>query len=225
MLEYLDRENKVTDDALLSDLIKVSQIINSKKITMEIYEKHGNYNVSTYIRHFGSWNEALILAGLQISNRQYTLQELFDNLAEVWLKLGHQPSRRDLSLVDSPISYKAYERKFGKWSIALKEFIEYYNSGESTSLLDNNIPNYSVSHTTARDINLRVRFLVMQRDHFKCCLCGASPAKDSSVELHIDHITPWSKGGKTTIDNLQTLCSKCNLGKSNLEIDLSAEKI
>ena len=220
MLEYVDRENKVTDDALLADLIKVSQTINEKKITIGTYEKYGKYNVSTYMRHFGTWNNALELAGLQITNRQYTLQELFDNLAEVWLKLGHQPSRRDLSLVDSPISYKAYERKFGKWSVALKEFIKYYNSGEDISLLQNTIPNYNTSHTTTRDINLRIRFLVMHRDHFKCCLCGASPAKDSSVELHIDHINPWSKGGETTINNLQTLCSKCNLGKSNLEINL-----
>lgn len=73
------------------------------------------------------------------------------------------------------------------------------------------------SHKTSRDINLRMRFKVMQQDNFKCCLCGASPAKDSSVELHIDHIKPWSKGGETVIENLQTLCSKCNLGKSDLE--------
>ena len=50
---------------------------------------------------------------------------------------------------------------------------------------------------------------------YKCCICGASPAKDPSVELHVDHIVPWSKGGETTIENLQTLCSRCNLGKSD----------
>ncbi|MBR4875585.1 MAG: HNH endonuclease, partial [Clostridia bacterium] len=55
----------------------------------------------------------------------------------------------------------------------------------------------------------------LKRDNFTCCACGASPAKDPSVELHIDHIIPWSKGGETTEDNLQTLCSRCNLGKSN----------
>lgn len=55
----------------------------------------------------------------------------------------------------------------------------------------------------------------MQRDNFKCCICGASPAKDPSVVLHVDHIIPWSKGGKTELDNLQTLCSNCNYGKSD----------
>ena len=71
-------------------------------------------------------------------------------------------------------------------------------------------------HKTKRDINLRLRFTVMKRDNFKCCMCGRSPATTPGLELHIDHITPWSKGGETIIDNLQTLCSDCNLGKSNL---------
>ena len=71
------------------------------------------------------------------------------------------------------------------------------------------------SHKTKREIGLQLRFKVLQRDNFKCCACGASPAKDPSVELHIDHIVPWSKGGETTLENLQTLCSKCNIGKSN----------
>ncbi len=34
---------------------------------------------------------------------------------------------------------------------------------------------------------------------------------------HIDHIKPWSKGGETVLENLQTLCATCNLGKSNIE--------
>ena len=72
------------------------------------------------------------------------------------------------------------------------------------------------THRTTRDIPDRLRYTVLKRDNFKCCACGASPAKDPSVELHIDHIIPWSKGGETTLENLQTLCSKCNLGKSDL---------
>lgn len=68
---------------------------------------------------------------------------------------------------------------------------------------------------TSRVISDKLRYQVLKRDCFKCCACGASPAKDASVELHIDHIVPWSKGGETTLDNLQTLCSRCNLGKGD----------
>ena len=68
---------------------------------------------------------------------------------------------------------------------------------------------------TSRNINLKMRFAVLQRDSFVCRSCGASPAKNPGVELHIDHIVPWSRGGETEIENLQTLCSKCNYGKSS----------
>lgn len=71
------------------------------------------------------------------------------------------------------------------------------------------------SHRTSREISAGLRYKILKRDNFKCCACGASPAKDPSVELHIDHIVPWSKGGETEMENLQVLCSKCNIGKSN----------
>ncbi|MBE7045064.1 MAG: HNH endonuclease [Ruminococcaceae bacterium] len=73
-----------------------------------------------------------------------------------------------------------------------------------------------ISAKSSRKISDKLRYQVLKRDNFKCCACGASPAKDPSIELHIDHVIPYSKGGETIIDNLQTLCSKCNLGKSNL---------
>ena len=215
LLEYIDRTNSVTDDELLSDLCKASKETGKQSLTIAEYEEHGHYDPTTIMRHFGTWNHALRIAGLQTSNRQYTKQELFDNLAELWIKMGHQPSRRDLSFFQSPISYKAYERRFGKWSVALKSFVDYYNSQESLEFNQIEVKP-DATHKTSRDINLRMRFKVMSRDNFKCCACGASPAKDPSVELHVDHIKLWSKGGETVIENLQTLCSKCNWGKSNL---------
>ena len=69
----------------------------------------------------------------------------------------------------------------------------------------------------SRTISDKLRYQVLKRDCFKCCACGASPAKDPSVELHVDHIVPWSKGGETGLSNLQTLCSRCNLGKGDTD--------
>lgn len=59
-----------------------------------------------------------------------------------------------------------------------------------------------------------LRYDVFKRDCFRCQACGAK-AGSEGVELHIDHIVPISKGGETKLDNLQTLCSACNLGKSD----------
>ena len=75
----------------------------------------------------------------------------------------------------------------------------------------------------SRTPSTRLRFEVLARDQFTCRFCGASPSKDPSVTLHIDHIIPWAKGGKTSLDNLQTLCSKCNLGKSDFVVDSPSE--
>src|SRR3954453_9372900 len=68
----------------------------------------------------------------------------------------------------------------------------------------------------SRDPSLRLRFRVLQRDDFKCCACGASPATSAGLRLQVDHIVPWSVGGETTECNLQTLCVSCNLGRSNV---------
>ncbi|NTW50400.1 MAG: HNH endonuclease [Chlorobiales bacterium] len=58
-----------------------------------------------------------------------------------------------------------------------------------------------------------IRWQVFQRDRWKCVACGRT--SHDNVILHIDHIIPRSRGGSDTIDNYQTLCNTCNLGKGN----------
>ena len=48
---------------------------------------------------------------------------------------------------------------------------------------------------------------VFERDNYKCVNCA------SSENLNLDHIIPFSKGGRTECGNLQTLCRKCNIEK------------
>ena len=62
-------------------------------------------------------------------------------------------------------------------------------------------------------MNDKLRYDVLKRDNFSCKICGIT-AKDGA-KLHVDHIVPVSKGGQTTISNLQTLCDRCNFGKSD----------
>lgn len=62
---------------------------------------------------------------------------------------------------------------------------------------------------------LGLRFEILKRDNFTCAYCGRNPIKDE-VKLVIDHITPYSKGGKTIKSNLIASCEECNLGKSDV---------
>ena len=59
-----------------------------------------------------------------------------------------------------------------------------------------------------------LRFTVFRRDSYSCQYCGR---RAPEFQLHVDHIVPWSRGGKTEIANLRTACSECNLGKSDRE--------
>lgn len=59
----------------------------------------------------------------------------------------------------------------------------------------------------------RIRALVLERDRFRCRRCGQSSREGASLE--IDHIVPVSHGGTDLIDNLQTLCARCNNAKAD----------
>lgn len=54
---------------------------------------------------------------------------------------------------------------------------------------------------------------ILERDGYKCSICGKS--EKDGVSLHIDHIKPRDKGGKSTLENGQVLCSEHNLKKKN----------
>lgn len=60
--------------------------------------------------------------------------------------------------------------------------------------------------------------LLLERAKNKCCICGVKFNKNNKPTK--DHIIPLSKGGQNTIDNIQPLCYKCNLKKSNKIINL-----
>lgn len=68
-------------------------------------------------------------------------------------------------------------------------------------------------------VSSALRYRVLQRDGFRCVMCGATAATGATLE--VDHIVPRSKGGKHVLENLQTLCDRCNRGKgASLSPDL-----
>ena len=215
--EYTPPKNQpISTEELVEDLRSVAQKLNTEKLSQKLYTEHGRFNCTTFINRFGTWNKAVQKIDLKPANIfNYSDEELFENILNIWQHRGKQPTRRDLNSIPSKITQSPYNRRFNSWSVAMKEFIEYANGNDIATIKekDASFP----QKKTGRDPSLQLRFKVLKRDNFSCVQCGASPAKNPETILHVDHIKPWSKGGETEIGNLQTLCEKCNLGKSNLE--------
>lgn len=230
-MKYGDKEIK--EDVLLADLVRVTKELNKQNISCNDYDKFGKYTYQTMRARFGSWNEAKQRAKLKVTKKaDYTEKELFKNILELWTLLGRQPKYGEVISPNSKYHGSTYARKFGSWRSALEAFVEFINNEEKVVIESNEKTNSKfipintsepnktkkvvIRKRTTRNINLRLRFTILQRDNFSCNKCGRSPATDSSVILHVDHILPWSKGGETEIENLETLCKNCNLGKSNV---------
>ena len=61
----------------------------------------------------------------------------------------------------------------------------------------------------------KLRERIKVRDNFTCKICSLSTSDEKNLLLEIDHIIPLSKGGKSTEDNLQVLCWRCNRSKGS----------
>ena len=53
--------------------------------------------------------------------------------------------------------------------------------------------------------------MVYERQGRKCAICGKTFAYE---EMAGDHVVPWSKGGRTKLENRQMLCVTCNLKRA-----------
>jgi hypothetical protein len=209
------KHRNISDRELVRDLRRVARKTGRRRVTGQLYAAHGTYRPNTLARRFGSWNAALGAAGLKVTQHWKVPDAvLLKNLAGVWRKLGRQPGWRDLTKRGgfSKFAGATYKRRFGSWHGALRAFETFANNrGRSVDVPRRAKP----TPRLAREITWRLRATVLIRDNCLCRMCGASPAKDPAVTLHVDHIVPWSRGGETVLANLQTLCAVCNIGKGD----------
>jgi hypothetical protein len=87
----------VPDDELIQDISRVAKELGKPTVTIDQYNENGRFHATTQIRRFGSWFKVLERAGLQKTrNLNISTDDLFENLAELWLRLGRQPKYDDL---------------------------------------------------------------------------------------------------------------------------------
>ncbi|MDY4848814.1 MAG: HNH endonuclease [Bacilli bacterium] len=91
----------------------------------------------------------------------------------------------------------------------IKEIIAKLNQKRGNYYLNNDIWQ-AICRVERGKVTNKMRFAIYDRDHYRCRKCGRR-----TNDLEVDHIIPIAKGGKSTFDNLQTLCHRCNCKKGS----------
>ena len=238
-----------SDEEILEELEKVAKHFKYNHFLRKDFDKVARIHSATVERRFGgSWAIAMNTLKERLERKNISLASsrrrnvpekvMFDEMERIWRQMGHRPSRSEWTVANPKVSYDTIYRHFGGWTAACLKFIE-FKSGESLTVYDEaktsekstsdsrgkgNEKSGCENIVKARTIPLNIRVKVLSRDNFRCVFCGKSPATDAGVKLHVDHIVPFSRGGTNSLDNLQSLCEQCNLGKSN-SIDLGSVRL
>ncbi len=207
-----------SDDEIVSELQRVARLLLKHGLSRTDIDRHGRVKSGTVIKRFGSLRKALQVAGLKpVRFTKASDEELLAMLIDLWTRTlereGRRPFRSDLKLFGFPVSGDTYLRKYGSWKAALVRAAESVSGkigvetdvGQSAGQMLERRPSQSEKRQA---LSIRKRFLVFKRDKYRCRICKAT-----GVELEVDHIVPVAEGGSHALDNLQTLCFRCNRGK------------
>lgn len=128
-------------------------------------------------------------------------------------KLGYS----DIDLTDShfPKYNFTYISAGGNSSMNCEIILDCNNLEKLINYIDLNIKRVNTIKYQRALMNNQLRNSIKMRDNYTCQICGISTKDEPHLLLEIDHIIPLSKGGRTTIKNLQTLCWRCNRKKGN----------
>ncbi len=145
--------------------------------------------------------------------RQYVIDEV-RSIFHDWF-IGFEQTRLDQELKspedDADPEWITYREKISH-STDAAESIRWRMEFLMRNLLDY-VPTLS-RKDDQRDFTYVQKLAIFRRDKGVCQIrikCDGN--KLTWDDWHCDHITPWSKGGHTTVKNGQVACSKCNLSK------------
>lgn len=165
----------------------------------------------------------------------YSAEECFANMTMLWRHHGRPPRCCEADKPPSMVGHGAYKRRSGSWMRALEAFaafsgLEMRQTCPAPPLESRAAPfsppvpgvgwtrdSMRSGRRQPRAVALSLRFQVLTRDRFRCTACGNSPAADPACVLHVDHVEHWSRGGRTELANLRSLCAACNLGRGARE--------
>ena len=216
--------NDQTMDLLITDIRETANCIARKGLcplgylTYELYKKYGNYSSFVYVvvdednepdNKNGFINFYAVLNAAGINNLFGAFADLYaEDIISVKNFQQEKAITEELYRLSGKYEVEHIISCFSSWKAALQ-----YAKERELKRFQSEPRNQKKRRSS---IGAKKRYLVFMRDNFTCVSCGASPHKNPNVELQVDHIKPIAKGGTNDIDNLQTLCSVCNSGKSDI---------
>ena len=179
--------------------------LNAEKKYRDSKKALSNLAATQVVGYFGP-SDALNILSLG-------LQKSPDKVGKFWKWLKRQSERDDPivdfardGLIDVGFPRATVSRK------AIRLHLERSNAcGEVYAALDEALAEFNTTGTKRATLAPKLRFQIFRRDDYRCKICGISAVEGARLE--IDHIEPVAKGGLDHIENLQTLCMKCNRGK------------
>ena len=218
----INKEMDIDKNDLIKEMIRLKQ--ENGYITCELMNKKGKYSIIPYNSKFGSWNEAVKEAGLEINmEMDISKRKLIYELKR--LNIVHGNVHYELIDNEGLYTTTAYERAFGTINSALEEAgLEKY-----VYPTGNNHPNWKGGYN-----NLwygenwpEQRKKALKRDEYQCSLCN----NENDYGLVVHHIKPARKFNiekeykeMNREENLITICRGCHMKVEGKCQDLNAKK-
>ena len=186
-----------TEEEVFENLLAVWTHYGRPPTHSEMDKPPSTVGSNTYIKRYGGWRNALKAFVARANSDVAGLPSLGIDKTNI-ANLATRPN----SAVSAPSGATAANRPLTGRRIGERPRAQRLKPTDAES-------------ANKRDPSIGLRFKVLQRDRFRCQLCGRSPATELGCILHVDHIVPFSKKGKTTFENLRALCAECNFGRGN----------
>lgn len=206
IVEEREYSHKSFDRARASSII-LYQIENNESNIRE-FILNAYRNKKMYDSYLNDYNNLKAITSDEIINSTGIKKEKYLELENKLIK--HERINDDIyNITIEVVDY--YVTPSGRYSYSQNRVITYQELCDLYMQWRNGKKYNETSKRERKYMTDQMRYDVLKRDDFTCQKCGAT-AKDGA-KLHVDHIVPVYKGGKTTMSNLQTLCDRCNIGK------------
>jgi hypothetical protein len=121
----------ITPGEILEDIKRIAIDLHTNYVSQQEYARYGKYGLANVYARFKTWDELLAQVEFKfpgkIHGKTVSIEKLFENIENVWLRLGRQPKSPEMKKPLSKYHLSTYVLRFGTWKKAVKAYIEFKN--------------------------------------------------------------------------------------------------